>query len=90
MIDDQSGELVAFEASSSERESVGSEAAIARLADAIVRYARDPALRLRQGRAGRERVLLDFDARAHASRIEREILFAAGLPERQRPAADGR
>jgi glycosyltransferase involved in cell wall biosynthesis len=75
MVRDDAGELVAFEA---EHEGASS-AAIARLADALVRYARDPALRERQGRAARERAVRDFDARAHARLIEREIVFAAGL-----------
>ena len=45
----------------------------------FVRYAGDPALRARQGAAARERVLRDFDARAHARRIQREIVLAAGF-----------
>ncbi|HXN32839.1 MAG TPA: glycosyltransferase [Polyangiaceae bacterium] len=53
--------------------------AVERLAGAMLRYARDPALRARQGRAGRHRVELEFDARAHASRIQNEIVTAAGL-----------
>jgi glycosyltransferase involved in cell wall biosynthesis len=53
--------------------------AVARLADALVRYASDPHLRERQGRAARERVVRDFDARAHARRIQGEIVLAAGL-----------
>jgi hypothetical protein len=43
----------------------------------MLRYARDPALRLRQGQAARARVVRDFDARAHARRIQAEILEAA-------------
>jgi glycosyltransferase involved in cell wall biosynthesis len=78
MIDDRTGELVAFEAKAVGDEGA-SAAAIERLADAFVRYARDPALRARQGAAGRERVLREFDARAHARRIQREIVVAAGL-----------
>jgi glycosyltransferase involved in cell wall biosynthesis len=53
--------------------------AIELLADAFVRYARDPRLRERQGRAGRERVVRDFDARVHARRIQDEIVVASGL-----------
>jgi len=97
MVDAQTGQLVAFEPSPTGRETAASEAAIARLAAAFVCYVRDPALRSRQGVAGRARVLLDFDARVHAVRIEREIVFAAGLapqaPHAPRPAlprAEGR
>jgi len=43
------------------------------LAAAMVRALRDPDLRRRQGAAGRARVVRDFDARAHARRIERAI-----------------
>ena len=35
------------------------------MADAVVRLARDPALRARMGRAGRERVLRDFTVSRH-------------------------
>ncbi len=79
------GELVHFEAA---RAGSGGDAAAAegasaesvgRLADALVRYASDPQLRERQGRAARERVVRDFDARAHARRIQSEIVRAAGL-----------
>jgi glycosyltransferase involved in cell wall biosynthesis len=82
MVDEGTGELVAFEANVAGARPGGSEAgdgAVARLAQAFVRYARDPELRARQGLAGRERVLRDFDARAHARRIQREIVNAAGL-----------
>jgi glycosyltransferase involved in cell wall biosynthesis len=78
MLDDGTGELVAFEADGDEKEAA-SAGAIAHLAEAFVRYAHDPALRVRQGRAGRERVLKHFDARAHAGHIQREIVEAAGL-----------
>jgi glycosyltransferase involved in cell wall biosynthesis len=50
---------------------------IADLAAAFLRYLRDPALRARQGLAGRRRVVREFSASAHAARIEGEILAAA-------------
>jgi glycosyltransferase involved in cell wall biosynthesis len=78
MLDGQTGELVAFEASGGRGEAA-SAGAVGRLADAFVRYARDTSLRSRQGAAARERVLREFDARAHARRIQREIVVAAGL-----------
>ncbi len=52
---------------------------VERLAGTMLRYARDADLRSRQGRAARERVERDFDARAHAARIENEIVLAARL-----------
>ena len=57
----------------------------AALARAFVRYLRDPALRAEQGKAARRRAVAAFDARAHAARIEREILatIAAGRPRRR-------
>jgi glycosyltransferase involved in cell wall biosynthesis len=80
MLDARTGELVVFEANPAKPgASEASDAAIARLAQTFVRYARDPELRARQGIAGRERVLRDFDARAHARRIQREIVAASGL-----------
>jgi glycosyltransferase involved in cell wall biosynthesis len=78
MLDGQTGELVAFERAAGGREEAAAPAAVARLADAFVQYARDPELRARQGVAARERVLREFDARAHARRIQREIVLAAG------------
>jgi glycosyltransferase involved in cell wall biosynthesis len=75
MLDGAAGSLVALEPSA-----VGegaSEASVARLADAIARYVRDPALRTRQGSAARERVSREFDARGHAARIQGEILEAS-------------
>jgi glycosyltransferase involved in cell wall biosynthesis len=72
------GELVRFEPAGEGREGAG-ERAVDRLADAFVRYAHDAGLRERQGRAARDRVLYHFDARAHASQIEREIVLASGL-----------
>jgi len=52
---------------------------VGELAGAILRYLRDPALRDRQGRVARQRAVETFGARAHAARIEREIL-SAGRP----------
>jgi glycosyltransferase involved in cell wall biosynthesis len=73
-----SGELVPFEQDEPSR--VGASAvAVDRMADAFVRYARDPLLRERQGRAARERIVRDFDARAHGRHIQEEILTASGL-----------
>ncbi len=43
------------------------------LAAQFVRYARDAALRERQGRAARALVLREYDARAHGRRIQAEI-----------------
>jgi glycosyltransferase involved in cell wall biosynthesis len=82
--DGVTGELVPFEAAPS---SAGSDTtaegasprAVERLAGAFVRYALDASLRQRQGRAARERVVRDFDARAHARRIQGEIVAAAGV-----------
>jgi len=52
------------------------------LAAAMLRALRDPELRRRQGAAARARVVRDFDARAHARRIERAIRQAiAPRPE---------
>jgi glycosyltransferase involved in cell wall biosynthesis len=51
--------------------------AVGRLAAAFVRYARDPDLRARQGRAARARIERDFTGRAHGLRIQAEILAAA-------------
>jgi glycosyltransferase involved in cell wall biosynthesis len=79
MIEDgRTGELVRFEAVAGGGEGAA-DAAIARLADAFARHARDPELRARLGRAARERVVRDFDARAHARHIQREIIAASGL-----------
>jgi glycosyltransferase involved in cell wall biosynthesis len=73
MLDATAGELVPFEAAGEG----ASDAAVGRLANAMVRYVCDGALRARQGQAGRARVMRDFDARAHALRIQGEILQAA-------------
>jgi glycosyltransferase involved in cell wall biosynthesis len=82
MIDDgTTGELVRFEARAGGAEGA-SPAAVERLADAFVRYVRDPALRARQGSAARDRILRDFDARAHGRRIQEEIVLASGLGAR--------
>jgi glycosyltransferase involved in cell wall biosynthesis len=78
MLDHEVGALVDFAPAAGAEEGASPEA-VARLADAMVRYACDPALRARQGAAGRERVLREFDARAHAGHIQREILAAANL-----------
>jgi glycosyltransferase involved in cell wall biosynthesis len=75
--DGVTGELVRFEPAEG-GEGAGAEAVV-RLAESFVRYAGDAALRQRQGRAARERVVADFDARAHARRIQGEIVEAAGL-----------
>jgi glycosyltransferase involved in cell wall biosynthesis len=48
------------------------------LAREILRYARDPALRARHGRAGRARVVLDFDGRRQAKKIQDEIVRVVG------------
>jgi glycosyltransferase involved in cell wall biosynthesis len=92
MLDAKTGELVAFEGASGGKRDSGDGAspeAVARLAEAFVRYARDPALRARQGIASRERVLREFDARTHARRIQREIVFAAGLASPQAGSTSG-
>ena len=82
MLDRETGELVPFEPA---RGGPGAnDASVERLAQALVRYARDPALRAAQGAAARERVLRDFDARAHARRIQDEIVLAAA-PSGQAP-----
>lgn len=48
------------------------------LAEAFLRYLRDPTLRARQGQAARHRAVERFGAQAHGARIEDEILLAAG------------
>jgi glycosyltransferase involved in cell wall biosynthesis len=80
MLDEAAGELVRFEAAGEG----ASDAAVARLADALVRYLRDRALRTRQGLAARARVIREFDARTHARRIQSEILRAAASGRDQR------
>jgi glycosyltransferase involved in cell wall biosynthesis len=49
------------------------------LAEQILRYLRDPALRAAQGRAGRARVERDFDGATQARKIQNEIVRTAGL-----------
>jgi glycosyltransferase involved in cell wall biosynthesis len=78
MIDRETGELVPL--ALADTGPGASAAAVAGLAEALMRYVRDPALRARQGAAARARVVRDFDARSHARRIEREILDAARAP----------
>jgi glycosyltransferase involved in cell wall biosynthesis len=51
------------------------------LAEAMLRYLRDDTLRARDGARARERVVAEFDARAHAAHIREEIgraVFDAG------------
>jgi glycosyltransferase involved in cell wall biosynthesis len=55
---------------------------VADLAEAVLRYLRDPDLRARQGQAARRRAVESFGARAHGARIEEEILSAAGVLSR--------
>lgn len=74
--DGTTGQLVHFE---SDGASGASGPSVERLAGAMLRLARDGELRARQGIAARERVVRDFDARAHARRIQEEIVLAAGL-----------
>jgi glycosyltransferase involved in cell wall biosynthesis len=57
---------------------------VAALAGAFLRYLRDPALRARQGLAARRRVVAGFSARAHAARIQNEIVNAATRPAAER------
>jgi glycosyltransferase involved in cell wall biosynthesis len=71
------GQLVPFEQNEAAGEGA-SPRAVERLAEAFVRYARDPLMRRRQGSAGRVRVLRDFDARTHARRIQDQIVRSAG------------
>lgn len=66
-----------------------SERAVGRLADAFVSYARDPALRARQGGAARAHVEANFDARIHAKRIQDEIVVASGLTAEREGAPPG-
>jgi glycosyltransferase involved in cell wall biosynthesis len=76
MVDDgATGALVPFEAGRAEPSA--SPSAVARLAEAMLRYARDGALRTAHGVAARAQAVARFDARPHAARIQREILEAA-------------
>jgi glycosyltransferase involved in cell wall biosynthesis len=78
MVDDGvTGEIVPFSPAGSPAAEGASPGAIERLAAAMLRYARDADLRARHGAAGRARVERDFDARAHARRIQSEIVAAA-------------
>jgi glycosyltransferase involved in cell wall biosynthesis len=70
------GELVRFERAGAGKEAASGRAVEA-LAEAMLRYARDPELRARHGRAARDRIERDFDARVHARRIQDEIVKAA-------------
>jgi glycosyltransferase involved in cell wall biosynthesis len=81
--DGVTGQLVQFEPAEEGRQEA-SALAVERLASAMLHYARDPELRVRQGRAGRDRAERDFDARAHARRIQHEIVSASGLQEEAR------
>jgi glycosyltransferase involved in cell wall biosynthesis len=76
MLDDASGEVVPFEPDAGGPGA--SSASVERLAQAILRLVQDTALRARLGRAARQRAERDFDARAHARRVQGEILRAAG------------
>jgi hypothetical protein len=69
------GELVPFEHDPSGQGA--SPVAVERLAQALMRYARDGAMRAAQGRAARAQAMARFDARAHGARIQREIVLAA-------------
>ena len=56
------------------------------LAERFLRYFRDPELRARQGRAARARIVAEYDAKVHASRIEEEIRRAVGRSAQRRGA----
>ena len=61
----------------SEREGIllpGRPPDVEAMAQAMLRLLRDPAARASQGVAARQRAVLQFDARAHAGRIQAEIL----------------
>jgi hypothetical protein len=51
----------------------------------MLRYARDPALRATHGRAGRERVVRNFDGTRQTRKIQDEIVQASGLGPPGRP-----
>jgi glycosyltransferase involved in cell wall biosynthesis len=57
----------------------GSPPDVEALAGAMLRYARDPALRARHGANARERVVRHFDGVAQAKKVEREIVRALGV-----------
>ncbi len=48
------------------------------MAKQFLRYLRDPELRKRQGETARERVVAEFDGRAHSAKIQREIIESVG------------
>jgi glycosyltransferase involved in cell wall biosynthesis len=81
MLDGATGDLVPFEPATGGGPAGGrpgaDDASVERLAAAILDQIRDPQRRARLGAAARARVVRDFDARAHAARIQREILEAA-------------
>jgi glycosyltransferase involved in cell wall biosynthesis len=61
----------------------GSPPDVAGLAEAMVRYVRDPELRAAQGKKARLRVERDFDGASQAKKIQDQIIAAAGItPER--------
>ncbi|MDP8999129.1 MAG: glycosyltransferase [Myxococcota bacterium] len=77
MIEDGvTGSLVHFEPVEGSAEGASANA-VERLAGAMLRYASSAELRVEQGRAARNRIERDFDARAHARRIESEIVKAS-------------
>ena len=49
------------------------------MANAFLRYFRDPDLRRSQGKSARARIVLDFDATRQAKKIQNEIVRASGL-----------
>jgi glycosyltransferase involved in cell wall biosynthesis len=55
------------------------------LARAMLRYARDPVLRAMHGRAGRERVVRNFDGAKQTRKIQDEIVEASGVGPQGRP-----
>jgi glycosyltransferase involved in cell wall biosynthesis len=57
----------------------GRPADVNALAEAIVRYVRDPELRAAHGRNARLRAEQEFDSRAHAARLQRELERIAGF-----------
>ena len=57
------------------------------LADALARFIEDPALRQKMGRAGRQRVLEQFDVSRNASRLA-ALIETVASSEKQSPRAD--
>jgi len=76
--DGATGQLVRFEPAPGGAPGA-SPRTVERLAEAILHLARAGGARAQLGRAARQRVVRDFDARAHARRIQEEIVLAAGL-----------